>query len=160
MDSYLTVAEADGLVKLLFRPYEEFRIFWLALSDEEKEVYLRKSTAQIDEQIYTGRKADITQKRQFPRDFEKELFTELKEAVVYNALGFMNADFKAVSTKQMKTLESLGGLRNVKYDKRESLAVSAEGYVLGAGANACALNSRLAFERLKKYRLGGFKVRF
>ena len=71
VDTYVDVAKADDFVRLLLRPYDELRVFWGVLSNEEKESYLLRSTQQIDALTFSGAKSNGNQRLQFPRNGER-----------------------------------------------------------------------------------------
>ncbi len=158
IDTYVDVAKADEIVRLLLRPYDEFRVFWSVLSDEEKESYLLRSTWQIDALTFTGAKRDLDQRLQFPRRGEKELSAAVINAVVYNALGLMNEDIKSTAEKQMQALKSFGVMKNPRLDQTSQQSIA-------TAENAAPveikipLASKTAYNLLKPYRRGGFAIR-
>ena len=81
-DSYVTVAEADAYNAI--RPSNST---WAALSDSEKEQRLVAASDYLDSQyIFTGKKTDPSQPREFPRNGETEIPTAIKKAVFELAL--------------------------------------------------------------------------
>lgn len=158
IDTYVDVAKADEIVRLLLRPYDEFRVFWSVLSDEEKESYLLRSTQQIDALIYTGAKSNYNQRLQFPRNHEKELSQAVQNAAVYNALGLMNEDLKSAAAKQMQVFKSLGVFKNPRLDQTSQQAIAtAENFAPAEVKNPLA--SKTAYALLKPYRRGSFAIR-
>lgn len=157
-DTYVSVEEADELVRLLLRTYDEFRIFWEALSEEEKQGYLMRSTQQIDTLVYTGRKHDLWQPLQFPRNGECKVPDTVKRATVYNALGLMNNDIKSTSDKQMQMFKSLGVFKNLRLDQTSMRAIA-------TAENAAPIEVKIpiasatAYDLLRKYRYGCFNIR-
>lgn len=146
-DTYVVVAQADDYIQKHFMPMDEFRVFWEALASEEKEVYLRKSCAQIERLPFPGRKRYYMQDMQFPRDTD-DVPKDVELAQVYNALGFFNEHLVNSSCKQINTLKSLGVIR-------------APSFVLNAGESIDfqGLKSKRAAELLEKYRCGSYIVR-
>ena len=158
IDTYIGVAKADETVRLLLRPYDEFSVFWNALSDQEKESYLLRSTQQIDTLIYTGAKSNAGQRLQFPRNRESELSQTVINAVVYNALGLMNEDLKSAAAKQMQVFKSLGVFKNPRLDQTSQQAIAtAENSAPAEVKNPLA--SKTAYALLKPYRRGSFALR-
>ena len=68
-DTYISLADAKTYVTSNFATNDEKYIGWNALTDSDKEVYLRRATKRIDRQIYKGIKAIESQTLQFPRAF-------------------------------------------------------------------------------------------
>lgn len=157
-DTYVSVEEADNLVRLLLRTYDEFKIFWEALSEEEKQGYLMRSTQQIDTLVFTGRKNDVCQPLQFPRNGEREVTDLVKHATVYNALGLMNNDIKATSEKQMQMFKSLGVFKNLRLDQTSMRAIATAENAAPAEVKI-PIASAIAYDLLCKYRYGSFNIR-
>lgn len=158
IDTYVGVAKADETVRLLLRPYDEFRVFWNALLDEEKEGYLLRSTQQIDTLVYTGAKSSAGQRLQFPRNRESELSQAVVNAVIYNALGLMNEDLKSAAAKQMQVFKSMGVFKNPRLDQTSQQAIAtAENAAPAEIKNPLA--SKTAYALLKPYRRGSFAIR-
>ena len=127
IDSYVTVEEADQYVKDYYPEYDDLAVVWEALSDHDKETYLRVSLDQIEALVFAGRMLDKNQPLQFPRidcfkPATKEnpiVPDEVKCAQVENAMALLNKDFSAKADEQMKILGTLGAMKNIKYNKRE-----------------------------------------
>ncbi len=164
VNSYVSIAEADEIVRLRFKRLDEFRVYWEALDEDGKESYLVKSAEQIDTLIFTGRKTDPCQPMQFPRNFERTIPQNVKTAAVYNALGFMNEDLNAVMHKQITSLQSLGALINLRESGATSRATiknayEAEAAFAGTTTKKTILCSRNAETLLKPYTRGSFSIR-
>lgn len=67
-DTYISLADADTYIAANYASTDTQRVAWEALSDADKEVYLRKATQAIDSLRIQGAKYDLTQALQFPRD--------------------------------------------------------------------------------------------
>ena len=81
-DSYVTVAEADA-----YHAIRPSATTWAALSEPEKEQRLVAASDYLDSQyIFTGKKTDQNQPREFPRNGETDTPTEIKKAVFELAL--------------------------------------------------------------------------
>ena len=81
-DSYVTVAEADAYNAI--RPSAQT---WAALSESEKEQRLVAASDYLDSQhIFTGKKTDPIQPREFPRNGETDVPMAIKKAVFELAL--------------------------------------------------------------------------
>ena len=158
IDTYVDVATADGFVRRMLRTYDEFRVFWSVLSDEEKESYLLRSTQQIDALTFTGAKSDREQRLQFPRNSERELSQAVISAAVYNALGLMNDEIKSTAEKQMQVFKSLGVFKNPRLDQTSMRAIATAENAAPTEVKI-PLASKKAYELLKPYRRGGFAIR-
>ncbi len=158
IDTYVTVEKADELVRLYFRPTDEFRVFWCALSEDEKEGYLMRSAQQIDALVYTGRKRVTGQPMQFPRERENCVSDAVLKAAVYNALGYMNEDLKASADKQMQIFKSLGVFKNPRLDQTSQQAIATAENVAPAEVKI-PLASKTAYSLLKPYMRGCFSIR-
>ncbi|MGE5494611.1 MAG: DnaT-like ssDNA-binding protein [Burkholderiales bacterium] len=143
-DTYITVAEADEIISGLLLSADTQRIAWEALSDGDKEVYLRHALAWIETLPFTGAAYDINQTLQFPRD--------------YNVSGEVPA-----AVKQAQALEaaaSVGMLEQI--DKRAQLRAQgithftagqlSESY---GPVSQFGLLSLQAHRLLRRYTLGG-----
>lgn len=158
-DAYVTVEGADEYVRLLLRPYDDFRVFWNALTEEEKQGYLLRATQQIDALTYTGFKRDADQPLQFPRGNEKDVSDTVKRATVFNALGFMNDDLKATADKQLQLFKSLGVLKNPRLDQTSQQAIAATEKLMPPTEVKIPIASATAYGLLKPYMRGGFSIR-
>ena len=158
VDTYVDVAKADDFVRLLLRPYDELRVFWGVLSNEEKESYLLRSTQQIDALTFSGAKSNGNQRLQFPRNGARGLLQTVEKAAVYNALGLMNEEIKTTAEKQMQVFKSLGVFKNPRLDQTSQQAIAtAENAV--PTEEKIPLASKTAYALLKPYRRGGFSIR-
>ena len=66
-NSYLTIADADTYVAANYVSTDTKYTTWDALSDANKEIYLKRATKKLDRQLIRGAKAVDTQTLQFPR---------------------------------------------------------------------------------------------
>lgn len=68
-NSYMTLEEANRIVEDNFMSSDSKKIYWENLKDNDKSILIYRATQKIDVDgmIYKGRKADISQKMQFPR---------------------------------------------------------------------------------------------
>ena len=158
IDTYVSVEEADELVRLLLRPYDELRVFWSALDVAEKQSYLVRSAQQIDILVFTGRKSITGQPMQFPRNGELTVSEKVKQAAVYNALGLMNADIKATADKQLQLFKSLGAFKNLRLDQTSMRAIATAENAAPAEVKI-PISSYNAYDILKRYMRGCFSIR-
>lgn len=80
-DTYISLDNADTYVSNNYVSTDTTRTTWEALSDADKELYLKKATKKIDRQILRGVKAVSTQTLEFPRalytNYRREDFPNL-----------------------------------------------------------------------------------
>lgn len=156
VDSYVSVAEADAYVQNYYNEFENLRVIWEVLPVGSKETYLKQSAFEIDEQLMVGIIFDKAQEMQFPR---KECYkegpqvpSEVKDAQIENALAIMKESVSARSDEQMKILNSLGAMKNLKYNKREMGEVGLGASLTGqAQLNYKRLTSEEAEKMLKAW---------
>jgi len=71
-DTYITVAEADAYLAEHYVSTDARLTAWDALSDADKEIYLRNATRSIDSVKYSGRPKDREQALKFPRCYSDD----------------------------------------------------------------------------------------
>jgi len=71
-NSYITLTEVATYLAENYISTDSEYITWNALSEANKEVYLRKACKKIDRQKYVGLKAVSTQTLEFPRSIRSE----------------------------------------------------------------------------------------
>ena len=149
-NTYVTIAEADEMIRPRLNRYDGLRLFWEILDDEEKESYLLRAAEQIDNLVYLGRKTYPEQTMAFPRFPEQTVPPKIKLAQVYNALGFLNAEIKQSAREHQDLYERMGIVfrPNILPDTGVLPAV-----------DKLPLASVKACEELKLYRMGGFRMR-
>ena len=67
-DTYVTIAEADEYIANFYISTDAQRVAWDALSDGDKEIYLRNATRSIERLFFIGRKYADSQVLSFPRE--------------------------------------------------------------------------------------------
>lgn len=169
-NSYVSTDEANEYINEMYTRTSPLRVFWSILNVEEKESYLLQATAQIEKLLFIGRKYLYNQKMAFPRitgaygsliDYRynsgNEAFqvpAEVKQAEIENALGIILEKIKSVSDKQFLTLQSLGAVKNTKYNKREAGDLGFGAELTGGTVKACPIASPKAYALLRN-RIGG-----
>ena len=175
-NTYATVEFADEYIAENYTPHNPLRVHFSVLTNDEKAVYLRKALQEIERLHFVGRKYLVTQSLQFPRirsgslgmsptyaavfigNFgDNQVPVCVKQAQVENALGIIANEIAAVSDKQFMTLQSLGIIKNTKYNKREAGDLGFGADITGATANRCPLSSTKAYELVREW-LGGVSV--
>lgn len=176
-DTYATVEFADCYIESHYPNSNPLRVHFSVLTENEKEEYLRSAVQEIERLPFIGRKYLVSQKMQFPRMRNVSLhgisptyasmflgnlgINEIPESVmqaqVENALGILANEISAVSDKQFMTLQSLGIIKNTKYNKREAGDLGFGADITGANSKRCPLSSTKAYTLLREW-LGGAYV--
>lgn len=89
---YVDVAYADEYVSLHFLSTDELRLSWEELSEEDKEVLLRRSFESIESLKFVGVKASPGQLLAFPRFPSREVPDAIKAAQVENAVSLSDSE--------------------------------------------------------------------
>lgn len=74
VDSYITLEYANEYVVKHFPSDSAFRTTWAGKSDADKEVLIRTSTQAIDSLKFNGRKLNYSNRLQFPRILETNVY--------------------------------------------------------------------------------------
>lgn len=85
VDTYITAAEADGIISSYMLSTDSRLVAWTGLSSGDKEVYLRHALTWIEGLPLTGRKMDPDQTLQFPRDYHAAVPDAVKQAQALEA---------------------------------------------------------------------------
>ena len=67
VDTYITLDEANAYISQYYIATDPLRIQWEAMSNDDKEIILRKSFIKINSLPFTGRKKNLNQSLPFPR---------------------------------------------------------------------------------------------
>lgn len=90
-DTYITLAEANTYISEHYTSTDPLKVAWEALSNIDKEVYLRNAAISIDALALKGKKYEYTQKMQFPRCYDsfsyKECFQQYSDPDEYVQYG-------------------------------------------------------------------------
>lgn len=119
---YVTLDYVDEYLNIYYPRLDSLACHFKVLSDEDKIAWLMSSAYAINNLVMQGCRVDKNQEFAFPR---KECFKpyiipdEVKDAQIENALGLFNEHLSARSEQQIKTMLSLGLMKNMKYSKRE-----------------------------------------
>lgn len=172
-NSYLTTEEADQYIFEHYKEFDDLRVVWTVLTEEEKETYLKNSLAEIERLPFIGRKYLFTQKLQFPRELlgyrsglpplylavylgNGEIPDEVKAAQTENALGIINKEWSARADQQFKSANTLGIMKNIKYNRRE-FGEATLGEEITGQKNRNLLTSAVAESLLRKF-TGSFRI--
>ena len=82
-NSYMTVAEADGIIASRFRSTSKERQIWDNLNEKDKTVIIISTTEKYDNDnmLYKYKKAEINQHLQFPRMIDNGSIIECPETI-------------------------------------------------------------------------------
>lgn len=173
-NTYVSLQDADDYINEHYQKHHPLRVHWSVLEDTEKQTYLLQSTAQIEKLPFIGRKAFITQSMAFPRVRERRAFasmlefrltygvtteiipTSVKQAEIENALDIIMEQIKSVSDKQFLTMQSLGAVKNTKYNKREAGDLGFGAELTGGMQQKCPISSAKAYNLLREWIGGGY----
>lgn len=175
-NSYVDLEFANAYVEKYNIWNAPLRVHWSVLTDDEKESYLHASLSQIEKLKFIGRKVIMRQPLQFPRYISQqnlvgcyhtfkfgiqdgtttEIPIDVQEAQVENALGIISEQISAISDKQFMTLQSLGAVKNTKYNKREAGDIGFSDELKG-GTGHVEIASLRAYQLLKPYVGGTFR---
>lgn len=89
---YVDLEYADEYVSLHFLSTDDLRLSWEGLSDEDKEVLLRRSVEAIETLRFSGSKTSPGQPYSFPRFPSTEIPEAIKAAQVENAISLSDSD--------------------------------------------------------------------
>ncbi len=176
-NTYVTVQYADNYVYTHYAQFHPLRVHYSVLTDDEKADYLLCAMQEIEQLPFVGRKYLVTQPLQFPRmracpcgvssPYYLTAFLGnpniydvpecVKQAQVENALGLIAREISSVSDKQFMTMQSLGAIKNTKYNKREAGEIGFGEDLTGASVKRCPLASVRAYTLLREW-LGGVSV--
>lgn len=96
--SYSTVEEATAYIQEHYISTDDLRKNWESLGEEDQQALLNRSQAIIDNLPLRGRKTELGQPNQFPRNGKKEVPDVVKQAEAELALAY--TDSSAVDDAQ------------------------------------------------------------
>jgi hypothetical protein len=163
-NTYADIETADDYINGTYYEYNPLRVHWSVLTDGEKEMYLKQSLVQIERLPFRGQKYYYRQKLMFPRFdpqskysgcyagsyifrplYSAEIPEELATAQAENALGILQKEISSVTSRQSKSMQSLGAVKDIKNSVvQSSLTVN------------MPLTSTKAYEMLRGW-LGGLR---
>lgn len=152
---YVTVEAADAYVTGHFTSTDPLRLAWEQLTEEDKEVLLRRSFESIESLPYTGRKTDPSQPNAFPRWPSCDVPQAIIAAQVENAVSL--TDDSATEDAAYYTRLWQFGVESYSIGNlSESIGSGAWG---GSTAVSSGLVSAQALRLVKPYLGGGFSIR-
>ena len=171
-DTYISLADADTYMSSNYVSTSTEFTTWDALSDGDKEIYLKNATKRIDRQLLRGIKAVETQTLEFPRALrsnnfrwsyysisvthyngwviEQEVSQLVKDAQVEEA---MQLAVEGQSTSDRRQLQQQGIKRFKLGDLEEEY-----GSGVASSVNGTKLISGTARELLNYYTSGGMRI--
>lgn len=159
VDTYITVAEADQYVQENYISSDPLRVQWEAMSENDKEVYLRKAFKQINSLPFTGKPFRADQKLPFPRRLGcMEKWTEsdqqnVKEAQAAQSLA--STDVVAAQEVENRIALRRAGVKQYKIGDLSEQFV--DGLPASSNANFFGLAEE-AYNNLAKWLKGGYRV--
>ena len=135
-DSYVTLAEAELLVTDYHASADPKRVLWTALSNADKEAYLRQGLASLEELVLVGTKISSTQTLQFPRNISEyevismDVPTAVKRAQVELALQALQGVPERVQLQRQGVSSASVGHASESYTGARTLMESPESYSL------------------------------
>lgn len=137
MHSYLTVEQADVIVKQLYVSNDTSRIFWEGLSPDDKAVLLNNATNLIDNKrlLWKGRKYDVNQEHQFPRMIYRGIPTkctivEIDDTFLQGVVELAIASWQYKNSEEFKMMQNGISVYRVK-DASISFSGATKNNVLG-----------------------------
>lgn len=135
-NSYITVAEADELIK-----GEAFAKQWESLTEDAKEGSLKSAARRINSLRFVGKKHTIFQEMEFPRDAMRDVPAAVKLAQILEAAGALDSQ---TATRRKLQEEGVSSI---------TLGNASESYK-SSGSSLHGLCSSDAFALLRPYLLG------
>ena len=138
MSAYLTVEQADVIVKQLYVSNDTSRIFWEGLSPDDKAILLNDATKLIDNKrlLWKGRKYDVKQQEhQFPRMIYRGIPTkctivEIDDTFLQGIVELAIASWQYMHSEEFKLMQNGVSSYKVK-DASISFAGGTKNNVLG-----------------------------
>lgn len=160
VDTYITVAEADEYVSTHRVSTDPLRVQWEAMSESDKEVYLRKAFDQINSLPYVGKPMNPKQQLPFPRKLAcwDNTWTEQDQQRVKNAQAAQSvAATDAVAAQEVENRIALrrAGVKQYKIGDLSEQFI--DGLPADSNANFFGLEET-AYHSLSKWLRGGYKV--
>lgn len=144
IDTYVTVSEADEIITGCH--HDSLLEKWLALSDNDKECYLRTATYKIDCLPVNGYKHNVKQVLQFPRGISSDIPYKVKLAVAEEALSMTDIELlKRISLQQQ-------GISSI------TLGSASESYG-NSSVKTNSLLSKTAYNYMRQFIVGSAVIR-
>lgn len=103
-DTYITAEQADEFIDGLLLSTDAQRVAWAALSQANKEVYLRQAMLRIEAQIFAGCPADRNQLLKFPRYGQIAVPAAIKQAQALEACAAIGLSAEAAKRAQLMAM--------------------------------------------------------
>lgn len=154
---FVTFDDVENYLDSYYSKSNNLVCHFRVLDDSQKAGYLMTSIMQIDALVMQGCIEDRTQEHCFPRKGcfkEHTIPEEVKYAQIENALALFNKSLSAKSDQQMKTMASLGLMKNLKGNQSELGSVGFPAIDGGLQSKRKRLESEKA-ERMLRPWIGG-----
>ena len=170
--SYVSLTDATAYVTTNYVSKDAKKVGWLALSDSDKEIFLKKATKKIDRQKIRGIKATLTQPLEFPRaissDYNRAEYYQ--NITISNYTGYVVEKEVTQIVKDAEVEEALalmidGNMSNKRAElqaqgvKSFSLGNLSESYVASSNQTETKLLSIEANDLLTYYLLGAVQIK-
>ena len=153
VDSYVSLSETENYIKDNVLSDRESRKAWSVQSDEHKEILLKNACADIQAQVFSGKKLDLSQKLAFPRvridsvsDDETIKSAQIEQALFINTSAF--ADFESRRALMLQGVKSFS-LGDLSESYSDNAAASGKAPVLAPKSRSL----------LAEWLGGGYRVR-
>ncbi len=155
VDTYITIAEANEYVSHYYLSADPLRIQWENTSEEDREVMLRKSFAQINNLPFTGKPKNPNQTLPFPRagKFTAQDMQKVKNAQAEQALAISDPVTSQETEDRLK-LRRAGVVQYTIGDLSEKFQ---DGLPVDSNENFYCLSEK-AYAYLKRWLQGGYRV--
>lgn len=143
MNEEITVENLDKTIAQIFPKFDPIRVYWSCLDDDEKSSYMEQALFFVSS---------------IPLSIRRNEDETIKKAIAYCAVGFMNETMLAQQVIQQNTMQSMGAMQNMKFNKR----YSAEMPMTGTETSEKKTNkfpSKKAYELLRPFMYGFFRYR-
>lgn len=171
-NSYISIVDATTYVTTNYISTDSKRLGWLALTDADKEIFLKKATKKIDRQKIRGIKAVYQQTLEFPRAIESDFYRAeyYQNITITNYSGYMVETEVAQIVKEAEVEEALAmmidaGMSNKRAElqaqgvKSFSLGNLSETYAVSSSSSETKLLSVEANDLLRYYLLGTVQIK-
>lgn len=163
-DTYISLVDANTYVTNNYVSTDTERTIWEALTDANKEIYLRKAASKIDRQPIRGIKSVQTQTMQFPRAMQTDYYLQnYPNTNLYYDADWLVETEVAQSVKDAQVEEALALAKGVP--KRSELqAQGVKSFRLGnmsenyGSGTTLTFISQTAKELLRKYLAGSVPI--
>ena len=143
-DTYVSLTDANTYIAENYVSTSTEYTTWDALSDGDKEIYLKKSTKKLDRQILRGIKAVSTQTLEFPRALHTNTYRD--DAIQLNIVVYNDWAIESEVSQMVKDAQV-----------EEALAMSVSASTASSGATTRA---KLQSQGVKSFKIGDLEEEY